>query len=277
MLRIDDRADEDHFKALIYGAPGTGKTSFGVSAPDPLILLSERQGMRHIRDAASRMGRPVPPVLYMQSLEDYRSVIRTLRAPRAADGSFRVVGKDGAEILALDRWPQTIVIDSLTDACRLVDEEVKRDAPPQKASDGLDKVTERHWAALRDRCEKLIRAFRDSPTHVVFLAHVDDRLQGEGDEAQRWVGPSLIMRALPSFVIGAVNVAAITTRTIGKRDETDEDGERRIEYGIVTVGPGFMQLKPHRPLRDREVPDFSDWIARIRQSESARKAEGKEG
>lgn len=270
MMRLDDREDEDHFKALIYGPPGTGKTGFGVSAPEPLILLSERQGMPHVRDAARRLGRPVPPVLFMQTLEDYRAVLRTLRAPKAADGSFKVVGKDGAELLSLPRWPKTIVIDSLTDACRLVDEEVKRDAPPSKASDGLEKVTERHWAALRDRCEKLIRAFRDAPAHVLFLAHLDDRMMGEGDEAQRWVGPTLMMRALPSFVIGCVNVAAITTRTLGKRvdvKEGEEQPDRPIEFGLVTVGPGFFQLKPYRPLRDKEIPDFTDWIRRVRQAE----------
>lgn len=252
--------DESWVKAAIYGQPGTGKTSFGVTAPDPLFLLSERQGMTHIKKAARRLGIPMPNVLLMTSLEDYRAVIRAFHAP--ASDPFRVVDKKtGKVIFERATRPSTAVVDSLTDACRLVDEEVKKDSPPRKASDGLDTVTERHWAALRDRCEKLIRSFRDLPAHVLFLCLADDRTVGEGDQQERRVGPALPMRALPGVLCAAVNVVGITTRELAK--ERAENGDRKIVHAVRTVGPDHFMLKPCRPLRDVENTDFNDWIRRI--------------
>lgn len=245
-------------KVCAYGVPGTGKTSFGVSAPKPLILLSEHQALINVRDAATRLGRPMPVVLAMDSLEDYRDVIRAFGGPR--DRPFRVASRDGS-VAYEGEWPESVVLDSITDACELVEAEIRRESPPEKAKDGLERWTERHWAALRDRSEKLIRAFRDVPAHVVYLALSDDRTVGEGDEQQRVVQPALPMRALPAQLAAAVNVVGITSRKFADRGE---DGQRVIEYEIRTVGPQHYMLKPYRPLRDIEVPDFSSWVERLR-------------
>lgn len=251
---------EAYVKAAIYGQPGTGKTSMGVTAPDPLFLLSERQGYTHIKKAARRLGIAVPDVLMMKSLDDYRAVVRAFHGVRTEP--FKVVEtKTGKVLFERATWPQTLVVDSLTDACKLVDDEVKRDSPPRKASDGLDNVTERHWAALRDRCEKLIRTIRDLPVHVMFLCLADDRTVGEGDATERKVTPQLPMRALPGFLCSAVNVVGITTREITK--ERDENGDRKIIHAVRTVGPEAFMLKPCRPLRDVEAPNFSSWVRRI--------------
>lgn len=260
MKEITNDRDERFIKAAIYGPPGTGKSSFGVTAPNPLILLSERQGIAHIRAAAARLGRSVPPVLFMESLADYRMVLRALMT--GAGKPTITVANDKGTVFYTGPYPSTVVLDSLTDACRLVTDEVMLEAPPEKAKDGLDKVSERHWAAQRDRSEKLIRAFRNVPAHVLFLCLADDRTSGEGDQQTRSVTPALSMRALPGFLCAAVNVVGITTREIGKtRDETT--GDRDIEFGIRTIGPSYFMLKPYRPLRDVEVPDFSSWVARL--------------
>ena len=88
MQRIDDSPEEEFWKIAICGKPGTGKTSLGVSAPDPLILLSERQGLPHVKQAAARQGKKVPPTLYMQRITDFKAVLKALNAPR---GDFFVV------------------------------------------------------------------------------------------------------------------------------------------------------------------------------------------
>jgi hypothetical protein len=151
-------------------------------------------------------------------------------------------------------WPLTVVLDSVTDACELVSEEIRTQSPPKVGKDGLPVDSERYWNVLKDRACKLIRAFRDLPMNVLYLCLLDDRTTGEDDNKVRWVGPQMPMRALPGAIQAAVNVVGVTFRKRVK------DG---TEYGIRTTGPDFMQLKPFPPLRDSEVTDFSSWCARI--------------
>jgi len=252
-----------HVKALIYGKPGTGKTTLGVTAPAPLILLSERQALTHVRHAVARSGQAGAQVIYMETLEDYRNVLRTLMMgthnPALRSGPFVVRDAHGVVLYEHPTWPQSIVLDSLTDACRLVDDEIQLQAPPKKGKDGLDVQAERYWQALGDRCERLIRAFRDVDFHVLYLCLEDDKMIGEGDQAERQVGPSLPMRKLASTVAAAVNVVGIMARSIVHGQGVEAD----VRFGVRTVGPQHCLLKPYRPLADLEIPDFTSWVTRI--------------
>lgn len=266
MERIDDRAEERLLKALIYGNPGTGKTSIGVTAPEPLILLSERQGMTHIRHAAARLGVRTPRTLLMRTAQDYRDVLRTLRMPPAKD--FVVRDRDGNEIVRFpDWWPKTCVLDSVTDAMKLFADEVQQQSPPKTGKDGLPVLPERYWGVLIDRCEKFLRLFRDLPMHTLFLALLaDDRKEDDDDEEAAKVGPQVATKGLRGVAAAAVNVVGVTYRRVkrGKSDEIERrDGQVVYDFGVLTYGPGYMLTKPLRPLRDREVPDFGNWVARV--------------
>lgn len=258
MRTIDVTAKgERYLKALVYGQPGSGKTNFGVSAPKPLILLSEHQAVPHLRAAAERMGVAPPMVLAMDNLMDYRHVLMACRADKAQP--FVVRDTDGNEVFKAKEWPETVVLDSLTDACELVSEEIRSQSPPKVGKDGLPVDSERYWNVLADRASKLIRSFRDLPMNVLFLCLLDDRVTGEGDEAKRTIGPALPMRKLPNTLQAAVNVVGVTYRKRGNA----KDGVRPMVYGIMTTGPDYMALKPFPPLRDQEVTDFSSWCKRI--------------
>lgn len=251
-------------KALIYGEPGSGKTNFGVSAKKPLILLSEQQAVANVRDAAKRMGRPCPPTLVMDRLDDYRHVLRALHGDPSKP--FVVQDDQGAVILKLDEWPETVVLDSITDIAKMVGAEIREQSPPKTGKDGLPIDSERYWQVLADRTEKLIRAFRDVPRHVLFLALLADKEIGEGDEKSRWVGPQMPMKAMPNVLMAAVNVVGITYRTRSKEvviDPVTKKPSRPMVYGIATTGPDHMKTKPYPPLRDAEVTDFTSWIDRI--------------
>lgn len=262
MKQLHEDATESYVKALVYGKPGTGKTSFGVTAPKPLILLSERQGFTHIKQAAARLGKPVPPVLLIESAHDLRHVARGVHAASKSDSAELVVHDENGRELYRGPRPETLVIDSITDVFRLLDEEIKRDAPPRKGRDGLDVVSERYWLMLQDRGEKIVRGFRNLPCHVLFLALEDEKTAGEGDQAERSVMPSVPMRKMPSMLAAAVNVVGVTMRAIKPPREGKKE-DARVLYGIRTVGPSHYLLKPCRPLRDTEVPDFSSWVERL--------------
>jgi hypothetical protein len=270
MKVMDMNATEERFlKALVYGPSGTGKTSFGVTAPNPLILLSEQQAVPHIRAAALRAGRPVPNVLVMESLADYRHALAALRGDKAKP--FVVRDDDGNAVMTLATWPETVVIDSVTDACELVSQEIREQSPPKTGKDGLPVDSERYWNVLMDRASKLIRAFRDVPMNVLFLCLLDERITEQDDGTkQKWVGPQLPMRKLPGVVQAAVNVVGVTYRRRAKT--ADKNGQRPMEYGIATMGPDWMQLKPFPPLRDYEVTDFASWCKRIAGIDDGSKA-----
>lgn len=257
-------------KAMVYGKSGTGKTSFGVSAPNPLILLSERQGVPHIRAAAIRLGIATPAtvsawvakhVLVMEELEDYRCVVKALHGDRTKPFAVR----NGADdvVFQLDVWPDSIVLDSVTDVCEMISLEIREQSPPKTGKDGLPVDSERYWNVLLDRAQKLIRAFRDVDANVLFLCLQDDRTTGEGDDAVRWVGPQLPMRKLPGALMAAVNVVGITYRQMKASV---------AEYGIRTVGPSYVDAKPFPPLLPHEVTDFASWCKRINGFDDGQRA-----
>lgn len=256
-------------KALVYGEPGSGKTNFGVSAPNPLILLSEQQAVVNVRDAAKRMGRPRPTTLVMDKLDDYRHVLKALHGDPTKP--FVVMDDAGNTILKMDVWPESVVLDSITDIAEMVSKEIREQSPQKTGKDGLPVDSERYWNVLSDRTAKLIRAFRDVPRHVLFLALLADKEIGEGDEKSRWIGPQMPMKALPNVLMASVNVVGITYRTRSK-DVDPATKTRPMMYGIATTGPDFMKVKPYPPLRDSEVTDFASWVKRINGVDDGTKA-----
>jgi hypothetical protein len=236
---------ELHFKALAMGHSGSGKSSLGATAPKPLILLSETQGKMSILQRAAALGVEPPTIIHMECLQDYRNVVRGLYGDKGKP--FKVM--DGKDVLHEGEWPETVVLDSLT-----------------KGDDGLEVISMRHWGALRDRATKLIRAFRDVPVHTLFLCLLTERLDESSDgTTTRWHGPQMPMKALPNVVMQATNLSGLLTRTSSK-DPDDPKGNRILEYGVRTVGPSYLMVKPCRPLKDLEAPDFGAWVNTMKAS-----------
>ncbi len=257
MQRIDDLADEQYWKICITGPGGTGKTTLGVSAPKPLIVLSERQGLPSIKAAAKRLGVPVPPVVYVDVAEDYRTVLQALRAPK--DKPFVLIDKSTGEVvmeLAVEDWPQTVIVDSLTDACDVVKRELDDQAPNKKGRDGLPVMARGKWGVWTDRCMGLIKSFRDLPMHVVFLCLISDRTKedADGNITERIVQPKLATHGMGPQLCAAVNIMGYTRRKV--------EGNVPI-YGVLTIAPEYMLSKPCEPLQQWEVPDLSSWIERL--------------
>jgi hypothetical protein len=249
--------EQTYIKALIYGDPGTGKTNFGVSAPSPLILLSERQGLASIREAAKRMGIKPPPALYMSSVDDYREIIVALKG--SGPGENLDVRVNGKTILTMP-YPETVVLDSLSDIGEVIRADVERISPPKLGTDGLPAWTIRHWGTLGTKMHQLVLQFRDLPAHVLFLCLKDDREVGDGAEKARQVGPALPMRKMSSVVAAAVNVIGLTHRQSIPREGSDD----KIEYSVHTNAPDYVLTKPYRPLKDKEEANFSHWVNVIR-------------
>lgn len=260
MRRVDNTDSPVAVKALIYGDPGTGKTSMGVTAPKPLILLSEAQGELHIKAAAKRLGIREPPTLLIESTADMKAVTLALEGPR--DEPLRVRGwaKDDAGVTVPGdveyelEWPETVVLDSLTDMSRIVFEAMKRQKK-MVADDGTP--TMRFWGLYQDAMSNTIKRFRNLPLHVLFLCLADDREAGDENHKVRVVAPEFPTRKLQGRIAAAVNVVGVSRRR--------RDGDKLV-YNVMTAGEECYMGKPYRPLQDTEEPDFTSWVTRIQES-----------
>lgn len=257
-------ADNQH-NLLVYGPSGTGKTSLGVSAPDPVILLSERQGYESVKSAAKRLNKPIPPTFWIQNRDALSTAIKVLRRGNTetlANLCDALLPKSEVEkaVTSLPyRKPQTVVIDSVTEMFNLISDDIDTTAPPKLAKDGLPERTMRYWTVLGDRAHGFIRAARDLPFHVVMLALQEDKETGEGDEKARIVQPMTPMRKIPAMLSSAVNAVGVSEvvrkRATGKQME--------MKWQVKFASPSWMLTKPLRPLQDVETPDITDWFNRL--------------
>lgn len=294
---LDDAHASTNFNVLIFGPTGSGKSSFGATAPKPLVLLSEAQGRVSVKQRARMVGRPNDPrVIYMERLQDYRDVAAALHGPK--DQPFRIrwteiiekrakrdengaivrdekSGRPVIEDVVVQEagvtefegwWPETVVLDSLTDAASLLRNEIEKDHPlPKDSKTGMRTFTLQHWGILKDRGIRLIRAFRDVPVHTIFLAQIQTKLIETSDGRKtRIVGPEMPGKSLQVPLVQAVNLAGISERQAPDFDRrASKKGDLPVRWQIRCVGREEEQVKPSRPLHDIEVPDFSEWLKRL--------------
>lgn len=260
MLKIDLTEPSTFYRVGIYGDPGTGKTTIATSAPDVLHLLTERNGVAHIRRAQAQMGRRVRGVILIEKFNDLRVVLAALiRSDRSKP--LVIPGADGPAYEG--PWPKSVAIDHLTDVARLLTEEIREQVRSKGGElktdrEGLPKEADGYWRVFIDRMIKLITSFRDLPMHVIFLAHAKEekKTTGAGKNRETIVKtrPALPSDDVQRVFVGSVNVVGVTFRRI-------ENGKPR--WGIATLTSDLVVSKPLPPLRAQETPDLSDWFRRL--------------
>jgi len=162
----------DTAKVVLYGPPGSGKTTAASTWPKPLFLSAEG-GLLSIRD------RNVD-VWEINTWEDLEAAFDFLRK-----------GGHGY---------QSVVLDSLTEMQKKLADYVVRKFPAVKRA-YIDLSSESDWGYIIDRSRKLCRAFRDLPLNVVFITLSQD-VEVDGDNVTR---PAMNGKTLPDELCGWVD------------------------------------------------------------------------
>lgn len=127
---------------LLYGAPGSGKTTVAGSFPKPLYLNIEA-GVNTL------VGQDIDFV-DIQSWEDVKDVYNQL-----ISGELRY---------------ESVIIDSVTELMKKRGEEIQG---------SKDQLTMRDWGVLIKDIEGMMRRFRDLPQHVLFIFSEEEGKDGD--------------------------------------------------------------------------------------------------
>jgi hypothetical protein len=240
----DISADKLTYGILLLGKPGTGKSWGASTAPKPLIVVTEKNGIQSIRHA-----NPDAIIIdvHDQTAEDddgkeYKvrpiTVVRTVMKAAIKGTLHELVGQP----------IETLVFDSLTDTQRLFRDEIA-------GQDG--NMSKRDWGTLADRFRLFLRALRDCPYNYIGIALVNSELE----EATG------IRHLVPAFQGGS------TRNEIGqwfniiahmyKKTTTDGDGLETTIHRAMLDGPSNYMTKSQHPLRGTLDPDLTDWIRQL--------------
>lgn len=141
-------------KAVVYGASGSGKTSFGGTAKNA-IFASAEGGLLSIADKT-------PNYVEIRSLQDLRDLHMFLKTQKH---NF-----------------ETVIIDSITEINDIIKNEIEK-----KSGKGMQL---QDWGTLSKEIKKTLRDFRDLDMHVLFIAQETADEKDEAGTASKIV-PSL--------------------------------------------------------------------------------------
>jgi hypothetical protein len=239
MTAGDMDASEINAKVMLFGDPGAGKTWAAVTAPKPLVLLTEQNGVTSIRES-----NPDARIAYVSDIGGVREILSM-----AYKGELKDMGV------------RTIVIDSLTEVQRLFKDEIIE----QKSAD--NEFTLRDWSILTEKMRKFMRTIRDLPYHVVCTALAKSEL--EETTGVRYVVPAFEGKKTAAEVAQYFNAVGYMAKK-----EVDEDGTKKIIYRAVLEGPSRFMTKPCFPLTGVQEPDMGKWFKALTGGDKSKQRKG---
>ena len=232
-LEFLDKSRDINLKVVIYGKPGTGKTTIASTFPKPLILLDLKEnGWVGVKDVKG-----LDPVR-VKDWESFQEAYWYLQE-----------NKDGYK---------TVVIDTVSAVQDLVLDYIAR---KRKV-----KLTKKDWGEIASLLKPFITQFRDLDMNVIFIAHekvfnVEEDDQAEGIDPS--VGPKL-MQSVASTMNAAVDI--IGQSFIREKKINDKN---YMQY-CLRVGPHPYYITKIRKPKDSEVvsvlvdPTYKDLLDLIK-------------
>ena len=222
-----------HVKALLHGNSGAGKTWASVSAPSPIVLLTEANGMASIKNA-----NPDAIVVHAKDMGVVREFFQ-----EAMSGTFS------------DAGCKTIVVDSLTEIQRMMRDEIM--VGRQNYAD----FSMKDWGELTERMRRFVRILRDVPYHVVATALSQ---VSEDDGGVRHIVPQFQGRAIGNEIAGYFSLVGY----VHKREVETQEGGKEILRRTMLEGPSRVLCKPCGSLGGIVESNVTDWIRVISGDEA---------
>jgi hypothetical protein len=219
MVKIGKPEEVTHFKGLIFGPPGAGKTHLLGTLEDdprtaPTLILDFEGGVQTL------VGRDID-VARIRNWKDFEEAHEVLSDE---DTKYRSVG-----------------VDSLSEAqigglFQLLDRRGRRSADP-------DKIEREEWGLILVQMRRFIRGFLDLGLHTFMTALTKDDLDARAGRV-----------AIPAFQGAFGKEVAGTFDTVGflGKFEADDGGEERV---LILHGDPAYQTKARAPYKGHRVPE----------------------
>lgn len=236
-------AADAHVKLMVQGRSGSGKTTLGAKMPDPVILLTEANGLTSIRAAN-------PDALVIRV---YDPTAYGLKTP------FEVLtqGMNLAVTRAFDaKGRRSVVADSATEIQRIIKEQILREKGV--LADPAYLFTQQDWGLLTERTRRWARVFRDLPYHTLMITLSHEERDEETGKVSL-ISPSFEGRKLPQEILQFCSAGGFCFKRPVKVDGQPDD----VAHEVLFQGPSMYVVKPVVPLRNIEHSDPSEWIERI--------------
>lgn len=183
---------------LIYGEGGAGKTTFGSTAPNPLIIDFE--------NGAKFLG--------MRDID-----VDVARVEKWADL---------AEIKEkhMDNY-DTIVLDPIGEMMEKLKDHMVRTKGSKHVQVSDKSPTMAGWGWLKKTMRNTLKRLRDSGKHVIIVAHVEEK-----EDEQRMIKRPKIQTKLSNELIALVDIVGYMKKVVTTDEETGEEVKR-----VVVVDP----------------------------------------
>tara|TARA_R110000824_G_scaffold136888_10_gene300847 strand:- start:5768 stop:6625 length:858 start_codon:yes stop_codon:yes gene_type:complete len=230
-------------KGLIYASAGTGKTWLAAGSPNPVVILTEKNGITSVAHS-----NPEAIVIEVTSADELFDVIVD-----AQDGHLDAEDDEGNS----HKIPfETLIIDSLTEAQRLIKDRILKNA-------NRDEMILKDWNTLANHMQRLVRAIRDLPCHVICTALQED--QYEDSTGTRYIKPQFEGKKTTQQISQYFNFVGWLFKKEGGTVSVS-NGELIPRY-LMLDGPNNVMCKPAHPVIGViENPSISQILSDIQGS-----------
>lgn len=198
-------------KVLVHGHPGSGKTSFAATAPSPLFLLTEPNGVESIRSVNPDAG-----VIMINEPDDLRGAIKWLHDTK-------------------DHGYQTVVLDSLTD----LQGQIQRDVMSRS---GNINPSVQEWGVIIDHTAAIARTVRNLPMDSIVIC-LSQEVAAE-TEGVVYVRPAVTGKKLPNVIAAMFSIVA---HTFKRPDKEGLEFQLLLESGEKYTTKGHRALGKYEP------------------------------